>query len=61
MKDKRHDGFLVRGADDRRLRPGRARRQGGRAAVNADNAVGLVLVVALSLYLVIALLFPEKF
>jgi K+-transporting ATPase KdpF subunit len=29
--------------------------------VNADNVVGLVLVVALSFYLLIALIFPEKF
>ena len=29
--------------------------------MNADNVVGLVLVVALSFYLLIALIFPEKF
>jgi K+-transporting ATPase KdpF subunit len=29
--------------------------------VNAENAVGLVLAVALVVYLVVALLFPERF
>jgi K+-transporting ATPase KdpF subunit len=29
--------------------------------VNADNAVGLVLAVLVAIFLVIALLFPEKF
>jgi K+-transporting ATPase KdpF subunit len=29
--------------------------------VNAPNAVGLVLAVAMTIYLVVALLFPERF
>jgi K+-transporting ATPase KdpF subunit len=29
--------------------------------VNADNAVGLVLAVLITVFLVIALLFPERF
>jgi K+-transporting ATPase KdpF subunit len=29
--------------------------------VNAENAVGLVLAVALLVFLVVALLFPERF
>jgi len=29
--------------------------------VNAENLVGLVLAVALTLFLVVALLFPERF
>jgi K+-transporting ATPase KdpF subunit len=29
--------------------------------VTVENAVGLVLVVALSVYLIAALLFPERF
>jgi K+-transporting ATPase KdpF subunit len=29
--------------------------------VNAENAVGLVLAVALLVFLVVALLFPEQF
>jgi K+-transporting ATPase KdpF subunit len=29
--------------------------------VNADNVVGLVLAVALTVFLVVALLFPELF
>ncbi len=33
----------------------------GGAAVNAENLVGLVLAVALTVFLVVALLFPERF
>jgi K+-transporting ATPase KdpF subunit len=29
--------------------------------VNVDNAIGLVLAIGLSLFLVAALLFPERF
>jgi K+-transporting ATPase KdpF subunit len=29
--------------------------------VNADNIVGLILSVALAVFLVVALLFPERF
>jgi len=29
--------------------------------VNADNAVGLVLAVIIAIFLVVALLFPERF
>lgn len=29
--------------------------------MNAENAVGLVLAVALTVFLVIALIFPERF
>jgi K+-transporting ATPase KdpF subunit len=29
--------------------------------VNADNVVGLVLAVVLTVFLVVALLFPERF
>jgi K+-transporting ATPase KdpF subunit len=29
--------------------------------VNTDNAIGLVLAIGLSLFLVAALLFPERF
>jgi K+-transporting ATPase KdpF subunit len=29
--------------------------------VNADNLVGLILAVAVVVYLVVALLFPERF
>ncbi len=29
--------------------------------MNADNVVGLVLAVALTVFLVVALLFPERF
>jgi K+-transporting ATPase KdpF subunit len=36
-------------------------RQGGGEAVNATNVVGLILAVALTAFLVVALVFPEKF
>ena len=39
-------------------RPGRA---GGGTAVNVENLVGLVLAVVLTVFLVVALLFPERF
>jgi K+-transporting ATPase KdpF subunit len=29
--------------------------------VNADNLVGLILAIVVSVFLVVALLFPEKF
>jgi K+-transporting ATPase KdpF subunit len=29
--------------------------------VNADNIIGLILVVAVSVFMVVALLFPERF
>ena len=29
--------------------------------MNADNAVGLVLAVVIAIFLVVALLFPERF
>ena len=38
-----------------------AGRQGGRAAVSLENVAGLVLSVLLLGYLVVALLFPERF
>ncbi len=42
----------------RRARPGP---EVGRAAVNYENIVGLVLSVLIALYLAGALLFPERF
>jgi K+-transporting ATPase KdpF subunit len=36
-------------------------RQGGGEAVSATNVVGLILSVAFIVFLVIALIFPEKF
>ncbi len=35
--------------------------QGGRAAVSAENLIGLVVSVLLLGYLLVALLFPERF
>jgi K+-transporting ATPase KdpF subunit len=34
---------------------------GGGAAVSADNLVGLILSVLLTVFLIVALLFPERF
>ena len=42
------------------VRRARAARAGGRSAVTGD-VVGLVLAIGLVVYLVIALLFPERF
>src|SRR5690606_20419227 len=48
----RHDrGFRTRGS----------RSQGGDEAVTAENIVGLVVAVSLLGYLVLALIFPERF
>ena len=52
---------LVRAAHDRRLRTARAVREGRREAVSAANIVGLILAVALTGFLVVALVLPEKF
>ncbi|EFH29039.1 conserved hypothetical protein [Streptomyces sviceus ATCC 29083] len=46
---------------DRGVRAGGSRRQGGDEAVTAENVVGLVVAVALLGYLVLALIFPERF
>ncbi|GAA2287182.1 hypothetical protein GCM10010145_67600 [Streptomyces ruber] len=45
----------------RALRAGGSRRQGGDEAVTAENIVGLVVAVALLGYLVLALIYPERF
>jgi K+-transporting ATPase KdpF subunit len=36
-------------------------REGGGEAVSVANVVGLVLAAALTVFLVVALLFPERF
>jgi K+-transporting ATPase KdpF subunit len=51
----------VRTADDRGIRGPRPDGAGGGKAVNAENLVGLILAVALTAFLVTALLFPERF
>ncbi|OBI39371.1 ATPase [Mycobacterium colombiense] len=60
--ERRQDGRVgVRrgyGGDLRRARP---RAEAGRAAVNYENIVGLVLSIVIALYLGGALLFPERF
>ena len=51
----------VRGADGRDFRAARRNPEGGRAPVNYANAIGLVLCLVIALFLVAALLFPERF
>jgi hypothetical protein len=51
----------IRTADDRELRHLRGHRVGGRKAMSAENIVGLVLAILVTIYMVIALVFPEKF
>ncbi len=46
---------------DRGLRAGGPCRQGGDEAVTAENIVGLVVAVSLLCYLILALIFPERF
>ena len=49
------------GADDRGVRgPGPSPARAG-APVSAENLIGLILAVLVTVYLVVALLFPEKF
>ncbi|OBF08515.1 hypothetical protein A5730_09575 [Mycobacterium sp. ACS4054] len=60
--ERRQDGRVgvhrAHGGDFRRARP---RSEDGRATVNYENIVGLVLSICLALYLAGALLFPERF
>ncbi|GGT18412.1 hypothetical protein GCM10010207_16800 [Streptomyces atratus] len=57
-----HDGRCgLRRHHDRGVRVGGSRRQGGGEAVTAENIVGLIVAVALLGYLVLALLYPERF
>ncbi|NEA25597.1 K(+)-transporting ATPase subunit F [Actinomadura bangladeshensis] len=51
----------LRAADSGGVRPARPAGEGRGEAVTAENAVGLALAVALVLFLVAALLFPERF
>ncbi|SPL91807.1 unnamed protein product [[Actinomadura] parvosata subsp. kistnae] len=54
-------GRHLRRPDDRDLRGLRAGRAGGGAALSAVNATGLVVVAGLVIFMVAALLFPERF
>ncbi|WP_202125260.1 K(+)-transporting ATPase subunit F [Actinomadura physcomitrii] len=51
----------VRSADRGRVRSARARGEGRGEAVTAENAVGLVLAAILTIFLIAALLYPERF
>jgi K+-transporting ATPase KdpF subunit len=55
------DGSGLCRADDRLVRRPGLRREGGGAPVSAANIAGLVLSAALTVFLVAALLFPERF
>jgi K+-transporting ATPase KdpF subunit len=55
------DRRRVRAADSGAVRGHRAARAGGGAAVNVVNLVGLIVAAGLAVFLVIALLFPERF
>ena len=60
--ERRQDGRVdLRLADDCGVRHARRDAKAGRAAMNYENVVGLVLSVILALYLAGALLFPERF
>jgi K+-transporting ATPase KdpF subunit len=48
-------------ADYRRIRFLGAVRKGSREAVSATNIVGLILAILITIFLVVALVFPEKF
>jgi hypothetical protein len=49
---------VVDGGHVRRSRP---RGPGSRAAVSAENLVGMIVAVALIVFVIAALLFPERF
>ncbi|MBV9091388.1 MAG: K(+)-transporting ATPase subunit F [Mycobacteriaceae bacterium] len=51
----------VHRADGGDLRTVRPRSEAGRAAVSYENVVGLALSVLLALFLLAALIFPERF
>nr|WP_237505833.1 K(+)-transporting ATPase subunit F [Streptomyces sp. SID8378] len=46
---------------DRGIRTGGSHRPGGDQAVSIENVVGLIVAVSLVGYLVLALLYPERF
>ncbi|PJN38519.1 ATPase [Streptomyces sp. CB02959] len=56
-----HVGRCLRRPDGRGVRPHRPGRQGGRSPVNVENIVGLIVAGALVIYLILCLIFPEKF
>ena len=53
--------LAIRAADRGDLRGARRRFEVGRATVNYENVVGLVLSVLLTLFMAAALLYPERF
>jgi K+-transporting ATPase KdpF subunit len=54
-------GSLVRVANDWHIRAAGVDRPVGREAMSATNLVELILAILLTVFLVIALLFPERF
>jgi K+-transporting ATPase KdpF subunit len=55
------DGLLVCAPDDRGVRLAGAHRAGSGKAVTAENLIGLILAILLVVFLIVALIFPEKF
>ncbi|GAA2736288.1 K(+)-transporting ATPase subunit F [Actinocorallia aurantiaca] len=60
-KNSSHGRPRSHSADHRGLRVARPRREGGGTPVSPDNVVGLILAIGLTVFLVAALLRPEKF
>ncbi|WP_225991207.1 K(+)-transporting ATPase subunit F [Actinomadura montaniterrae] len=60
-KENDYERRGVRSADRGRVRPARACGEGRGEAVTAENAVGLVLAAILTIFLIAALLYPERF
>ncbi|RMB80728.1 K(+)-transporting ATPase subunit F [Streptomyces shenzhenensis] len=56
-----HAGSWIHRSRHRRVRPDRSDRQGSEPTVSVDNVVGLVVAVCLVVYLVLCLIFPERF
>jgi K+-transporting ATPase KdpF subunit len=56
-----YGGYRLHCFDNRRVRDHRPGGEGGRPAVSVENVVGLVVSVCLVVYLVLCLIFPEKF
>jgi K+-transporting ATPase KdpF subunit len=52
---------VASGVVGRGTRPAAWRVRSGEGAVNTENLVGLVLAVLLTVFLIAALLFPERF
>jgi K+-transporting ATPase KdpF subunit len=61
MEETFGDRRRIRAADSGTVRGPHPGGPGGGAAVNAVNLVGLIVAAGLAVFLVVALLFPERF